>query len=131
MKGGKIMKKFTRTGKKALSFFLSVLMVLTTWVFVAPEKAEAANGSYWLNVKVNVTNKADKQENIQKSYWTITYRPNNGRGNETTMEYNIRENEYGVLSNESNGQYMHVEVPGFPTKIYYYHDATWNDKVYY
>ena len=35
------MKKFTRTGKKVLSVFLAVLMVMTAWVFVAPE-AEAA-----------------------------------------------------------------------------------------
>ena len=125
------MKKFTRTGKKALSVFLAALMVMTAWVFVAPTKAEATNGSYWLNVKVNVTNKADKKENIQDSYWTITYRPNNGRGDEATMKYDLREKEYGVLSNESDNQYMHVSVPGFPTKIYYYHDATWNDKVYY
>lgn len=125
------MKKFTQAGKKALSVFLAALMVMTAWVFVAPEKAEAANGSYWLNVKVDVTNKADKKESIQDSYWNITYRPNNGRGNEATMKYDLKENEYGVLSNESNNQYMHVSVPGFPTKIYYYHDATWNDKVHY
>lgn len=125
------MKKFTRTGKKVLSVFLAALMVMTAWVFVAPEKAEAANGSYWLNVKVDVTNKADAKKNIQDSYWTITYRPNNGRGNEATMKYDLKENEYGVLSNQSNNQYMHVSVPGFPTKIYYYHDATWDDKVHY
>ncbi len=125
------MKKFTRTGKKVLSVFLAALMVMTAWVFVAPEKAEAANGSYWLNVKVNVTNKADEKDHIQDSYWNITYRPNNGRGDELTMKYDLRENEYAVLSNESNNQYMHVSVPGFPTKMSYYHDATWDDKVHY
>lgn len=125
------MKKFTRTGKKALSVFLAALMVMTTWVFVAPEKAEATNGSYWLNVRVNVTNKADDKSHIQDSYWNITYRPNNGRGNEATMKYDLKENEYGVLSNQSNNQYMHVSVPGFPTKMSYYHDATWDDKVHY
>ncbi len=131
MKGGKIMKEIKRTGKKVLSVFLAALMVMTAWVFVAPEKAEAANGSYWLNVNVDVTNKADAKNNIQDSYWTITYRPNNGRGNEATMKYDLKENEYGVLSNQSDNQYMHVSVPGFPTKIYYYHDATFNDKVHY
>ena len=42
------MKKTLRTGKKVLSVFLAVLMVLTAWVFVAPEKAEAATaGKYY------------------------------------------------------------------------------------
>lgn len=118
--------------KKTLAVFLAALMVMSCWVFTPVSlKAEAANGSYWLNVKVNVTNKADKKENIQDSYWTITYRTNNGRGEEATMKYDLRESAYGVLSNQSNNQYIHVSVPGFPTKMYYYHDATWNDKVHY
>lgn len=118
--------------KKTLAVFLAALMVMSCWVFTPISfKAEAANGSYWLNVKVNVTNKADKKENIQDSYWTITYRTNNGRGEEATMKYDLRESAYGVLSNQSNNQYIHVSVPGFPTKMYYYHDATWNDKVHY
>lgn len=50
MKGGKIMKKFTRTGKKVLSVFLAVLMVMTAWVFVAPEAEAATAGSYTVRV---------------------------------------------------------------------------------
>ncbi len=41
------MKKVKRTGKKVLSVFLAVLMVLTTWVFVAPTEAQAANPTYY------------------------------------------------------------------------------------
>ena len=35
------MKTMKHTGKKALSVFLAVLMVMTAWVFVAPTEAEA------------------------------------------------------------------------------------------
>ena len=36
------MKTMKHTGKKALSVFLAVLMVMTAWVFVAPTEAEAS-----------------------------------------------------------------------------------------
>ena len=36
------MKTMKHTGKKVLSVFLAVLMIMTAWVFVAPEKATAA-----------------------------------------------------------------------------------------
>ena len=34
-----------KTMKKALSIVLLVMMILTAWVFVAPEKAEAKRGA--------------------------------------------------------------------------------------
>ena len=37
------MKKAKIIGRKVLSVFLAVLMVLTAWVWVAPSEAEAAN----------------------------------------------------------------------------------------
>ena len=41
------MKKAKTIGKKTLSVFLAVLMVLTAWVWVAPTEAEAATaGTY-------------------------------------------------------------------------------------
>lgn len=45
------MKKFTQAGKKALSVFLAALMVMTAWVFVAPEAQAQSAGKY--TVKVN------------------------------------------------------------------------------
>ena len=74
------MKKFTRTGKKALSVFLAALMVMTAWVFVAPE-AEAANGSYYYKVTFQVT---DDMDNVQMKS-TLYGKTNNGRGSEVTI----------------------------------------------
>ena len=57
------MKKFTRTGKKVLSVFLAVLMVMTAWVFVAPEAEAATAGKYYYKVTFQVT---DDMDNVQK-----------------------------------------------------------------
>lgn len=43
------MKKFLRTGKKALAVFMAVMMVMTAWVFFEPTKAEAADNACEIN----------------------------------------------------------------------------------
>ena len=70
-----VMKKAKMIGKKALSVFLAVLMVLTAWVWVAPTEASAVNaGTYNVRFSVNVTDKADSRSPIESSYWEIKYR---------------------------------------------------------
>ena len=76
------MKKFTRTGKKALSVFLAVLMVMTAWVFVAPEAEAATAGKYYYKVTFQVT---DDMDNVQMKS-TLYGRGNNGTsGSEVTI----------------------------------------------
>ena len=77
------MKKTLRTGKKVCSVFLAVLMVITAWVFVAPEKAEAATaGKYYYKVTFQVT---DDMDNVQMKS-TLYGRGNNGTsGSEVTI----------------------------------------------
>ena len=48
------MKKAKIIGRKVLSVFLAVLMILTAWVWIAPTEAEAANGSYYIKISWNV-----------------------------------------------------------------------------
>lgn len=48
------MKKLLKTGKKALSVIMAVLMVMTAWVWVAPEHASAAAGKYYVRVYISV-----------------------------------------------------------------------------
>ena len=62
------MKKTLRTGKKVCSVFLAVLMVITAWVFVAPEKAEAAARSklftgaiHWESTKMEFSSAAKQK----------------------------------------------------------------------
>lgn len=69
------MKKTLRTGKKALSVFMAALMILTAWVFFAPEKAEAATaGKYTVKVVVEALNGFDNKN----TSWTLTTAANNG-----------------------------------------------------
>lgn len=45
------MKKMKHTGKKVLSVFLAVMMIMSAWVFVAPEKASAVEKIYTTNIE--------------------------------------------------------------------------------
>lgn len=125
------MKGKKRLWKKVLSLFLTVVMLMTCWVFFAPTKADAASaGSYTVKVSINVSNKADSQENIEDSYYKITYKTNNGKGTQTTMTYSLKNNWTSCL-NSTGSKTITISVPGFPSSIYVYHDATWNDIVEY
>ena len=125
------MKKFLRTGKKALSVFMAVMMVMTAWVFFEPMEAEAAAGSYTVKVIINVTNKADNQGSIQSSYFEVSYRPNNGTSAVSTSKvtYDLRANWTSCLNSTGTKTITINNVPGFPTSLYAYNDAVWNDKV--
>ena len=63
------MKKYLiKQTKKSISLFLAVLMVLSCWVWVAPEKAEAAKFTpltqYTVKVKWTVSNTSISGGNI-------------------------------------------------------------------
>ena len=76
------MKKTLKTGKKALSVFMAALMLLTAWVFFAPEKAEAATaGQYYYKVTFQVTNTMDNVQMLS----TLYGRTNNGTGSEVAI----------------------------------------------
>lgn len=59
------MKKIKRTGKKVLSVFLAVLMVLTTWVFVAPQKASAAAETFEVRFFDSLGNQIGETQNVK------------------------------------------------------------------
>ena len=106
--------------KKSLSLFLAVLMMLSCWVWIAPEKAEAAANSYDVTVYHNVVNGA---EEVSVTIW---YKPDNGRGTEASKTYNIPAGtvDGGDPSTTIEG------VPGWPTKVQFYvkndaSDYTW------
>lgn len=92
-------------------------------------------GSYTLTFSINVTNIADKQDNIQESYYDITYVTDNGNG--TTMDgsnrrhYDLKSNWTTVGLNSNGTHTFTVSVPGWPTKVDSFHDAVWKDKIHY
>ena len=135
----------TRTGEHrsrlqwAASVLMVVLMVLGTVGIIGAlfgdlKKAEAATaGSYTIRVQIHVTNKADKQSNIQNSYYQVTYVTNNGKGSTVTKEqlYDLKANWTTCGLNSEAWHTFEFTVPGFPTYLYSYHDAVWTDKVHY
>ncbi|MDO4380387.1 MAG: hypothetical protein Q4D20_05895 [Clostridia bacterium] len=75
------MQEVKKTGKKVLSVFLAALMVMTAWVFVAPEAKAATAGTYYYKVEFRVT---DDMDNVQMKS-TLYGRENNGTGNEVII----------------------------------------------
>ena len=139
------MKKFTRAGKKALSVFLAALMVMTAWVFVAPEAQAQNAGSYYVKIVYNVadtqgwrttdvndyTGKSSTGKN--NSGFSIFYKTNNGTGTDGEVYWSIGKNKITSgqasgsgakvtnptchLGNEGDGVATAI-IPGFPTSLY-------------
>ncbi len=82
------MQKTIKNGKKALSLFLAVLMVLTSWVFVAP-KAEAAH-NYLVKVYVRVY---DGAKDIPGSYEVVTDQASSDFGKPSGYSWANSEND--------------------------------------
>ena len=112
------MKKFTRTGKKALSVFLAVLMVMTAWVFVAPQAKAATAGSYTVRVTFsNSSNFKDDYTGVNCTNEdcfgiTVRYKKNNGTGDEDDYNFNLKGKKVSGTKEAT--------IPGFPTLIYIY-----------
>lgn len=96
--------------KKSLSLLMAVLMILSCWVWVAPEKASAAKSGYDVTIYHNVVN------GCEEGKVTIWYKPNNGIGDELSKEYALDniETDGGPESTTI------TDVPGWPSKIQFY-----------
>ena len=120
------MKKTVRTNaKRTLSVFMAALMLLTAWVFVAPQKAEAITSQTAGKYKVAfcIYDSGNGCENIDKV--TITYKtsPNNARGTQVSSSTYVLNNSGDPKSTlKSGGSYYikNVDNIDFPTEIYYY-----------
>ena len=125
------MKKTLNYTKKTISLFLAVLMILSCWVWVAPEKAEAANtpgeGYYYVQVYGDYLDWSNKSGFVQNT-WTITYITNNGTGTTatTTLSYvknvDYNETDAGSLTGTDGNELHDIIlaagwVPGFPTEV--------------
>ena len=114
-----MVSKIKRGSRRCFAVALSVLMLLSAWVFVAPEslpKAQAGNTSYKWRVYVNSRNDTGGW-NSEKM--VVYGKPNNGTGSETTLltvnNWKIdfkgtRDNTFGK-GDQTTSQ--------FPTKLYY------------
>ena len=111
------MKKFLKLqAKKSMSLFLAVLMLMSCWVWVAPEKAAAADspheGYYWVEVRCKLTDWAATDETA-KNEWKITH-----SGGTTTLTAGAS-TAYNNGNNDTSGNYVIAKgwVKGFPTAL--------------
>lgn len=114
------MKKTLKTGKKALSVFMAALMVLTTWVFFAPEKAEAATAGKY-RIAFAVYDNDNGSNGIDKLTVKYKYKTNNGTGTESG-EITTGANAGGAKGHVKHGHDYYIvyaeNVPGFPSWAY-------------
>lgn len=90
---------------------MACLMLLSCWVFVAPEHAHAATaGNYTVRVRVQNKNAADGGS----AKLIVKYKPTNGTGTETSTEIDITSE---MSSNEGNNITKDFTLSGFPTSV--------------
>lgn len=105
--------------KKSLSVFMAVMMLLSCWVFIAPEHAHAATaGNYTMKFSVTVSNGADGGS-IQLYYYPWK---TDGSGFDTSNPQVYGGDSAATLAsifNSEGGAGDHVvdDIPGFPYRI--------------
>ncbi|MBQ8028843.1 MAG: hypothetical protein IJ262_05505 [Clostridia bacterium] len=112
--------------KKVLSVFLAVLMVMSAWVFVAPEKAEAAGENYYIEVVWNASRTGhsdnladDGNDDGDCIGFFIKTKDNHGTGTEYTYTADLK----GKTTNTDTT--WSQTVTGFPTSIIAIVDHGW------
>ncbi len=109
--------------KKSLSLFMAVMMLLSCWVWIAPQKAEAAVGEYTITIKWNLNYNNIKDD----GYLRVDYYPFKDDGK--TIDTDNPVNDYVLLSTwdgkNDKGDYSITEaIPGFPFNIDVKYDRT-------
>lgn len=95
--------------KKSLALFLAVLMLMTCWVWVAPEKAKAGTVTqYYMKITTNVTDTGNEDSSVI----TINYKDTNGTGDTGTFTQSYGQQAW-------NGPVTVYEGPidGWPTSF--------------
>ena len=95
--------------KKSLSLFLAVLMMLSCWVWVAPEKAKAGTATPYY---VKIVSKVTDTGNEDGSTLTITYKDTNGTGSTGTKVIN-----FGQMSWDGDSTIFSGTIDGWPTSF--------------
>ena len=138
------MKKLLKTGKKALSVIMAIMMVLTAWVWVAPTEASAVDsGTYDVRVYFNVTDCGNPNITFSnaKDYTgptmtgksagiTLYHKANNGTSESTTeSHFNAMPLVFrdGGASGVNYNETALFSSVGFPDSIQFYCSAHGTD----
>ena len=119
------MKKSLKTQmKKSISLFLAVLMILSCWVWVAPEKASAdhTTGQYYFKWVIGKINEAGNSGNWKGNTLTINYVKTDGTtGTKTVALDKSKYNSEG----KTNQVIWEGYIDGFPTSAGWYMEMEW------
>ena len=117
--------------KKSISLFLTVLMLLSCWVWVAPDKAEAVAAStstsdactsitpvdkYTVKLGFTLNNNYEWGDEAYVRY-RIWYIPNNGTGTPTTGSTYVELKDYNLSGTNGQNYYLTTTLSGFPYYI--------------
>ena len=113
------MKTMKHSGKKVLSVFLAVLMVMTAWVFVAPTEAEAASKTVALSALAAISNGSGDRDNGSRIVICSDGEVGNTTvGNARFSMASIPENASKVTFNLSTGNHGGTLVSGASVKVF-------------
>lgn len=118
------MKKTKMYAKKSLSLFMAVMMLLTCWVWVAPEhehaSADHTTGQYYVKIVANVT---AYSEMVNTNNLTIRYKLANGTSGETSKTVNPTKSLY--QTNKNDVVFFEGYLDGFPTGFDWQINLSW------
>ncbi|MGN0487302.1 MAG: hypothetical protein ACI4GB_08735 [Acutalibacteraceae bacterium] len=119
-------KTIKSTLKRYLCVMMALLMIMTSWVFVAPMKAEAATaGSYTVKVVLNVSD--DWSNGGSNAKCTVYYGTNNGTDGKVTTNMQDKWAAEGDYNKGTNVDYTAFEatLPGFPVEVDLWYKVAW------
>lgn len=121
------MKGKKRLCKKALSLFLTVVMLMTCWVFVAPTKADAASaGSYVIKITYDIIDgntlknayKGKGKDNNDSCGISVFYKDTNGTATTAKEELIDLHTDLSNNTGSAYGRTVTRTLSGFPYEIY-------------
>ena len=108
-----MVKHARKTGKRALAICMSILMLLTSWVFVAPTASAVTAGNYTWTVKLTVSDNGDCNDN-DGAHIYVKGKSNNGTGSEVEIK-NITCTSN--INDKKDGEWSYT-TSQFPTAVY-------------
>lgn len=121
------MKGKKRLCKKALSLFLTVVMLMTCWVFFAPTKADAASaGSYVIKITYDIVDgntlknayKGKGKDNNDSCGISVFYKATNGTSSTAKEELIDLHTDLSNNTGSAYGRTVTRTLSGFPYEIY-------------
>ena len=101
--------------RKGLSLFLAVMMLMSAWVWVAPEKAEAASGTYHVKLVVSSNNDTGGWD---AGRCTLNGKANKGKA---SSESQIWYGSNNRINFKGDRTWYEGDTDKFPTSVSYYY----------